>query len=91
MRTKVVGGKHNARVIRDARGWYFSRLCNVMSMSAVEHIWTQILGRDIQRFDHTTSSDPDRQKQKLIKSMIDYIWHVIVNMDHVLGRGDVYY
>jgi len=88
VRSQIIG--KTGRVVRDARGWCFSRLCNDMPMSAVEHIFTQIIGRNLEQYDRSTSSDPDRQKLKLINSMIQYIWPLITNMHHVLGRGDVY-
>ena len=81
---------NDGRVIRDARGWYFSRLCVNMPMSAVEHVFTQIMGRNVENYDRSTSSDPDRQKLKLINRMLQFIWPVIENMHHVVGRGVVY-
>ena len=70
-RMHIIG--KTGRVIRDARGWYFCRLCTDMPMSAVEHIFTQIIGRNVEHYDRSTSSDLDRQKLKLISSMIQYI------------------
>ena len=87
-RMHIIG--KTGRVIRDARGWYFSRLCMDMPMSAVEHVFTQIIGRNVEHYDRSTSSDPDRQKLKLTNAMIQYIWPVIANMHHVVGRGVVY-
>ena len=78
------------RVIRDARGWYFSRLCMEMPMSAVEHIFTQIIGRNVEHYDRTSSRKLTRQKMKLISAMLQFIWPVIEKMDHVVGRGVVY-
>jgi len=63
----------SGQVIRDARGWYFSHLYMDMPMSTMEHIFTQILGHNVENYDRSSNNNPNRQKLKLINSMIPFI------------------